>query len=119
MRIIHAFMFEAAHRAPHVPVGHKCARVHGHSYRVEVELTGTINPETGFVMDFYEIEAAFRPLFEQLDHHYLNDVDGLAIPSTENITLWIWQRLKPTLPLLSAVTVHETTNCSARYEGNV
>lgn len=117
MELFKAFTLEAAHRLPHVPEGHKCARLHGHSFRVEIHVSGEVGAETGWVMDFADIKAAFRPLYDRLDHHYLNEVEGLENPTSERLAMWIWDRLKPTLPLLSAVVVHETCTSGCRYQG--
>ncbi len=117
MLIHKQFRFEAAHRLPNVPAGHKCARLHGHSFRVEIHVSGDVDPHTGWVMDFAEIKAAFEPLYRQLDHHYLNEVDGLDNPTSERLAAWIWARLKPALPLLSEVVVHETCTSGCRYRG--
>lgn len=117
MKITQAFTFEAAHFLPNVAPGHRCRRMHGHSYRVELTLDGPIDPETGFVVDFFEVEAAFGPLLARLDHHCLNDVEGLANPTAETICLWIWERVKPVLPLLARVRVYETPLCWAEHEG--
>ena len=118
MEIFKAFTLESAHRLPNVPAGHKCARVHGHSFRVEVHVQGPVDPHLGWVMDFADVKAAFKPLYQQLDHHYLNDVPGLENPTSENLARWIWQRLRPALPQLSAIVVHETCTSGARYTGN-
>lgn len=118
MKIVQAFTFEAAHRLPHVPATHRCHRMHGHSYRVELCLEGPVDPQTGFVVDFFDIEAAFQPLLLRLDHYCLNEVDGLANPTAENIAAWIWHRTKPSLPLLAAVRVYETPHCWAEYAGD-
>jgi 6-pyruvoyltetrahydropterin/6-carboxytetrahydropterin synthase len=117
MIITQAFSFEAAHRLPQVPKTHRCYRMHGHSYRVEVRLQGPVDPKTGFVVDFFDVEAAFRPLLDRLDHHCLNEVDGLENPTAENIALWIWARIKPVLPQTHAIAVYETSNCWAEYQG--
>lgn len=117
MRIMQAFTFEAAHHLPMVPAGHRCRRVHGHSYRVELTLSGPVQEETGFVVDFFDVESAFTPCFQQLDHQHLNLVDGLENPTAENIAVWIWQRMKPELHHLSSVRVYETPNCWAEYDG--
>ena len=117
MDIFKVFRIEAAHRLPNVPPGHKCARLHGHSYRVEIRLRGEIGAETGWVMDFADVKTAFQPLYDQLDHHYLNDIPGLENPTSERLAIWIWERLKPTLPQLSCVTVHETCTSGSRYTG--
>jgi 6-pyruvoyltetrahydropterin/6-carboxytetrahydropterin synthase len=91
--------------------------MHGHSYRVEVQLEGPIDRHSGFVVDFFDIEAVFGPLLAQLDHHCLNDIDGLENPTAENIALWIWSRIKPELSQLSSVRVYETSDCWAEYDG--
>ena len=117
MEIFKAFTLESAHRLPNVPPGHKCARVHGHSFRVELHVTGPVDEHLGWVMDFADVKAAFDPLYRQLDHHYLNDVPGLENPTSENLAKWIWRKLRPTLPQLSAVVVHETCTSGARYTG--
>ena len=111
------FTFEAAHRLPLAPPGHKCARLHGHSFRVEVTVAGPVPPETGWLMDFADIQKAFAPLYEQLDHHYLNEIPGLENPSSENLAHWIWGRLKPRLSGLRRVTVQETCTARCVYEG--
>ncbi len=118
MKITQAFRFEAAHRLPRVPATHRCSRMHGHSYRVELQLEGPVDAHTGFVADFFEVEAAFAPLLARLDHYTLNDVPGLENPTAENIAVWIWEKARPTLPFLSRVRVYETTDCWADYDGS-
>jgi len=118
MNIFKIFTLEAAHRLPNVPAGHKCARLHGHSFRVELHLDGPVDPHTGWVMDFSEVKSIFKPLYEQLDHNYLNDIPGLENPTSENLAIWIWNQTKPLMPLLSEVVVHETCTAGSRYSGN-
>ena len=115
--IYREFTFEAAHRLPNVPDNHKCGRLHGHSYRVEVHVSGPVGEDTGWVQDFGDLKAAFAPLDTLLDHNYLNDIEGLENPTSERLAAWIWERLKPELPLLSEVVVHETCTSGARYRG--
>ncbi len=117
MRICQAFRFEAAHQLPHVPPSHRCHRVHGHSYRVELKLDGPVDPKTGFVVDFFAVEAAFAPLLQELDHRCLNEIEGLENPTAENIAIWIFGRMRPALPNLSTVIVYETPDCWAEYAG--
>jgi 6-pyruvoyltetrahydropterin/6-carboxytetrahydropterin synthase len=117
MDIFKVFRIEAAHRLPNVPPGHKCARLHGHSFSVELSVAGEPGADTGWVMDFADVKRAFQPLYDQLDHHYLNDIEGLENPTSEMLAIWIWQRLKPALPQLSCVTVHETCTSGCRYSG--
>ena len=117
MEIFKRFTLEAAHRLPNVPEGHKCARVHGHSFQVELRVEGEPGPESGWVMDFADLKTAFAPLYDQLDHRYLNDIEGLANPTSERLAVWIWERLKPRVPLLSEVVVHETCTSGCRYRG--
>jgi 6-pyruvoyltetrahydropterin/6-carboxytetrahydropterin synthase len=117
MEIFKEFTFEAAHRLPGVPEGHKCARLHGHSFRIELHLTGPVQEQTGWVMDFGDIKSAFQPLYEQLDHHYLNEIGGLENPTSEVLAKWIWDGMKPRLPMLSEVVVRETCTSGCVYRG--
>lgn len=117
MDIFKAFTLESAHRLPNLPADHKCSRIHGHSFRVELHVSGAVNPRLGWVLDFADIKTAFQPLLEQLDHRYLNEVAGLENPTSENLAKWIWRRVKPGLPLLSKVVVHETCTCGCVYTG--
>lgn len=115
--IFKEFTFEAAHRLPFVPKGHKCARLHGHSYRVEIHVSGDVDPATGWIMDFADIKAAFKPLLGQLDHYYLNEIEGLENPTSENLARWIWERLDLVLPGLSQIVVRETCASGCVYKG--
>ena len=118
MDIFKTFSIEAAHRLPNVPPGHKCARLHGHSFRVELKVSGEPGADSCWIMDFAEIKSAFQPLYDQLDHHYLNDIAGLENPTSERLAIWIWDRLKSALPLLSEVVVHETCTSGCSYRGS-
>jgi len=117
MELFKEFGFEAAHRLPNVPADHKCARLHGHSFRVEIHVEGDIGATTGWVMDFADLRAAWEPLHDQLDHRYLNDVPGLENPTSEVLAEWIWRQLAPTLPGLSEIVVRETCTSGCRYRG--
>jgi 6-pyruvoyltetrahydropterin/6-carboxytetrahydropterin synthase len=117
MDVFREFTFEAAHRLPHVPEGHKCGRLHGHSYRVEVHVSGDVDPLSGMVVDFADIKAAFKPLHDCLDHYYLNEVSGLENPTSENVARWIWDRLRCSQLPVSRVVVRETCTSGASYEG--
>jgi 6-pyruvoyltetrahydropterin/6-carboxytetrahydropterin synthase len=118
MDVFRVFQIEAAHRLPHVPEGHKCARLHGHSFRIEVHVSGELGTGSGWVMDFADLKAAFQPLFEQLDHRCLNEVDGLDNPTSEHLARWVWARLRADLPGLSKVVVQETCNAGCVYRGD-
>lgn len=115
--ITKSFSFEAAHRLPGVPASHKCYRMHGHSYRVSLSLTGPVDPAVGWVMDFGVVADVFEPLRAELDHATLNDVPGLDNPTAEHIARWVWDRVKPTLPLLTTVAVEETPQNRCEYHG--
>jgi 6-pyruvoyltetrahydropterin/6-carboxytetrahydropterin synthase len=117
MEIYKEFTFEAAHRLPNAPPGHKCARLHGHSFRAALHVSGDVDPRAGWVMDFGDIKSAFKPLLDQLDHYYLNDIEGLENPTSENVARWIWRQLKPALPRLSKVVIHETCTSGCVYRG--
>ena len=118
MELRKTFQFEAAHLLPRLPESHKCRRLHGHSFKVEVAVSGQCDEQTGWLMDYADISAAFEPIWRKLDHYYLNDVPGLANPTSENIAAWIWQQLKPALPLLSEIVVAETCTARAVYRGD-
>jgi 6-pyruvoyltetrahydropterin/6-carboxytetrahydropterin synthase len=117
MEIFKEFRFEAAHKLPNVPPGHKCARLHGHSFRVEIHIRGNLDETAGWVCDFADLTAAFRPLHQQLDHNYLNDIPGLENPTSEVLVRWIWDKLAPTLAGLSSIVVKETCTSGAIYTG--
>jgi 6-pyruvoyltetrahydropterin/6-carboxytetrahydropterin synthase len=118
MEIYKEFSIEAAHRLPHVPEGHKCSRLHGHSFQVSIHVSGPVEIHSGWVMDFSDIKSAFKPVWEQLDHHYLNEIPGLENPTSENLARWIWQQLKPRLPLLCKIVVRETCTSGCVYTGD-
>ena len=117
MDVFREFTFEAAHRLPNVPAGHKCARLHGHSYRMEVHVRGNVDPVTGMVIDFADIKAAVRPVEDALDHHYLNEIDGLDNPTAENLARWVWKHLEGVLPL-SRIVVRETCTSGVAFHGD-
>jgi 6-pyruvoyltetrahydropterin/6-carboxytetrahydropterin synthase len=117
MRLFKDFSFEAAHRLPNVPDGHKCARLHGHSFQVRVSVDGPVGERTGWVMDFADLKAAFRPVYERLDHRYLNEIPGLENPTSEILARWIWRELRPALPGLAEIEVRETCTTGCVYRG--
>lgn len=114
IRLAKSFSFEAAHFLPSFPEGHKCRRMHGHSFRVEVVVEGDLDRAKGYLVDYGDIARAVEPLHAALDHRVLNEVPGLANPTSEMVAVWIWEQLSPALPLLSEVIVHET--CTSRCE---
>jgi 6-pyruvoyltetrahydropterin/6-carboxytetrahydropterin synthase len=111
------FSFEAAHDLPTFPEGHKCRRLHGHSFRFEVVLEGEMDEGRGYLVDYGDITAAADPLVRRLDHYYLNKIDGLANPTSENLARWLWDHLKPSLPLLTRIVVYETCTTRCEYSG--
>lgn len=115
--IVQSFRLEAAHFLPNVHETHRCRRIHGHSYKIDVHVSGDVDPTSGWVVDFYDIEDVFAPLLKTLDHYLLNEVAGLENPTAENIAIWVWDRLKPSLAGLSAVVVHETESSRATVRG--
>jgi len=117
MELRKTFQIEAAHRLPNVPVGHKCARLHGHSWRIEVAIEGPVGDDTGWVMDYADLKAAFQPIHDRLDHHYLNEIPGLENPTSERLAVWIWNELKPRLPLLCELVIAETCTSQCVYRG--
>jgi len=117
VRLSKTFRFEAAHDLPTFPPGHKCRRLHGHSFRFDVVVEGEVDPGVGYLIDYGDIKRAAEPLVKRLDHYYLNEIEGLSNPTSENLVKWLWEGLKPVLPLLSSVVVHETCTSTCEYRG--
>ena len=117
MELRKSFQFEAAHLLPRLPKSHKCRRLHGHSFQVEIVIAGACDSHLGWVLDYADITKAFKPIFEKLDHYYLNEIPGLENPTSENIAIWIWKQLKRRLPLLTEVVVAETCTAKCIYRG--
>lgn len=118
VRLVHEFRFEAAHLLPKVPAGHKCRRLHGHSFKVEVAVRGLVDENTGWFLDYQHLYDAWAPLHAVLDHNYLNDVPGLENPTSEVLSKWIWDKLKPSLPSLQRITLFETCDARCEYQGD-
>jgi 6-pyruvoyltetrahydropterin/6-carboxytetrahydropterin synthase len=112
-----SFHFEAAHDLPTFPADHKCRRLHGHSFRFDVVVEGEVPPEKGYLIDYGQIKELVAPILSRLDHYYLNEIEGLANPTAENLARWIFERLQKDLPMLSAIIVHETCTASCEYRG--
>ena len=117
MEIYKDITFEAAHLLPNLPAGHKCSRLHGHSFLVRITLDGPIDKETGWVEDFADIKMAFQPIYDELDHNYLNNISGLENPTSENLAKWIWDKLENDLDCLTAIEVKETCSSGCIYRG--
>jgi 6-pyruvoyltetrahydropterin/6-carboxytetrahydropterin synthase len=118
MELRKTFQFEAAHLLPRLPKTHKCRRLHGHSFKVEIVVAGECDPHLGWVMDYADIAEAFHPIWQELDHRYLNEIPGLENPTSENIAAWLWENLKPKLPLLTEIVVAETCTAQCVYRGD-
>ena len=117
MEIFKEFSIEAAHWLPNVPAGHKCGRLHGHSFHIELHVSGPVDPKLGWVLDFADIKKAFKGIEDQIDHRCLNEVAGLENPTSENLCRWLWQKLKPELTTLSKIVVKETCTSGCIYSG--
>ena len=117
MQIFKQFTFDSAHFLPNVPEGHKCKNMHGHTYRLVVFLEGPLQPHLEWVDDFAVVKNAIKPVVDRLDHHVLNDIPGLENPTCERIAIWIWDQIKPKLPLLTKLELHETPTSGVVYRG--
>ena len=117
MNVYKTFAIEAARSLPNLPDGHPCQKVHGHSFKVTITVEGDIDQNTGFVMDFSDIDSAFKPIHELIDHSYLNDINGLEDPSSENLCCWIWKQLNPSLKGLKQIEIKETESTGCIYKG--
>jgi len=117
MEIYKEFAFDPAHFLPHVPDGHKCKEIHGHTYHLRVYIKGSPDKNLGWIMDFKELKDLVNSLVDQVDHKLMNNIHGLENPTAENITIWFWDRLKPMLPLLSRIELKETPTTGVIYDG--
>ena len=117
MEIYKDITFEAAHLLPNVPIDHKCRRLHGHSFKVRLNKNTIMDKSLGWVEDFSNLKEAFDPIYHQLDHHYLNEVEGLENPTSENLAKWIWVELKPKIQYLTSIEVKETCSTGCIYRG--
>ena len=118
VELVKEYRFEAAHQLPRVPATHKCRRLHGHSFKIELTVAGTADDTTGWLIDYGDIDRIWEPLYSRLDHNFLNEIDGLDNPTSENLSKWIFDRIKKELPLLRAVTVFETCDARCTYRGD-
>lgn len=117
MELFKEFTFEAAHRLPNLPPTHKCSRLHGHSFLVRVHIEGDVDPRLGWVIDFGEMKQAMKPIIDRLDHYYLNEIEGLENPTSENLAMWVWDGVKGELPTITAIEVRETCTSGCIYRG--
>lgn len=117
MEVFKEFTFESAHRLPNLPETHKCHRLHGHSFKARIYVEGPLVQDVQWVQDFADIKAVFEPYRKILDHNYLNEIEGLENPTSEVIAQWIWDKVRPELPLLSKVEVQENCTCGAIFRG--
>jgi len=117
MIIFKEFTFDSAHSLPNVPEGHKCKAIHGHTYRLKVIIEGDLDSHLGWVMDFSDLKNIVKPVIDQIDHKYMNELEGLKNPTCEAIAIWLWDRIKPDLPLLKEIELHETPTSGTVYRG--
>jgi len=117
MEIYKTFTIEAAHRLPNLSESHKCSRLHGHSFVIEVHIEGDSDNNNGWVMDFSDISEIFKPIFKRLDHHYLNEIPGLENPTSENLAKWVWREMESDLSSLYSIVVRETCTSGCIYKG--
>lgn len=118
MRLVKTFRFEAAHSLPCFPEGHKCRRLHGHSFRFDVCVEGDVDPAKGLLIDYGDIKAVCEPIVRELDHYHLNDIAGLEVSTSEMIALWLWRRIRPALPMLAEIVVYETCTSACHFRGD-
>jgi 6-pyruvoyltetrahydropterin/6-carboxytetrahydropterin synthase len=118
VELVKEYRFEAAHRLPNVPPGHKCARLHGHSFKFEIHVVGGVDAHTGWLIDYGVLDDIVNPLVARIDHYYLNDIEGLENPTSEVMSRWLYERIKPGLPSLTAITFHETCDARCIYRGD-
>ena len=117
MDLFRIYYLQCARRLPGLPEAHPCSRVHGHTFTIKVTLRGPIDPAYGWVMDFNAMDSAWRPVHDELDHRYLNDVAGLENPTSEALAVWLWRRLQSAMPYLASVSVMEGQDMGCIYHG--
>lgn len=117
MVIYKQFSFDSAHFLPKVPKGHKCAELHGHTYKLTVFFEGDLDEEKGWLIDFNELKRIIDPLIVLVDHKLLNNIPGLENPTSELLANWFWTKIKPELPLLKRIELNETPSSGVIYEG--
>ncbi|MBN8703608.1 MAG: 6-carboxytetrahydropterin synthase QueD [Bacteroidetes bacterium] len=117
MVIFKKFVFDSAHFLPNVPDGHKCKRVHGHTYKLTIFIEGDLQEKLDWVMDFGDLKSVVNPVVDRLDHNFLNDISGLDNPTCERIAQWIWEQIKSQLPGLVKIELYETPTSGVIYTG--
>lgn len=117
MKIFKKFTFDSAHFLPNVPEGHKCKEIHGHTYKLTVFLEGELEKDLNWVSDFAEVKRVIKPVIDRIDHKLLNNIEGLENPTCEQIAIWLWDKIKGDMPLMSRIELHETPTSGAIYEG--
>jgi 6-pyruvoyltetrahydropterin/6-carboxytetrahydropterin synthase len=117
LELVKDFRFEAAHFLPHVPEGHKCRRMHGHSFRGELAVRGPVDQRLGWVIDFAQLKKAVDPIVDRLDHYLLNEIAGLENPTAEMLAVWIWRKVAAEVPNLVRVTIEETCTSRCHFYG--
>ena len=115
--LVQTVRFESARRLPRTPPSHPCHNVYGLAFYLDIHVVGDLDPATGWVFDFSEIDRAMKPLRDRIDHHYLNDIEGLDNPTSEVLVTWIWNHLKPALPGLTQLTLRENDVSRVIYRG--
>ena len=118
MTIFKQFTFDSAHFLPNVPETHKCRGIHGHTYKLTVFLEGPLDPQLAWVADFGDIKREVKAVVDLVDHKLLNDIPGLENPTCEVVAIWIWNKIKSSIPLLKRIELHETPTSGVIYEGN-
>ena len=117
MTLFKIFTFDSAHFLPHVPEGHKCKNVHGHTYRLTVHLEAPLEEHLCWVMDFADVKKVVKPIINQVDHKLLNDIEGLENPTCEILAQWLWEKIKPEIPILNKIELWETPASGCVYNG--
>jgi len=117
MIVYKKFNIESARSIPNLPKTHPCHHIHGHSFKIIISVKGPVNKQNGFVTDFQDIDDAFSSFKKELDHSYLNDIEGLQNPTSENICIWIWDKIQSSLPNIYKIEIKETDSTGCIYKG--
>ena len=117
MDLFFRFDFAAARYLPNLSASHRCHRLHGHTFHVELTIRGEVGRDTGWIVDFDDVDRIIGELKDDLDHRQLNDIPGLENPTTERVAEWLWARIVARFAGLYRVTVQEHPSRGVSYYG--
>ena len=118
MQVFRQFRFHAARHLPNLEDSHICKKIHGHTFNLTVYIKGNINNQTGFIIDFFDIDKIVtKNIIKSIDHKLLNDIADLENPTSEILCKWIWDKLKTKISGLNKIILSEDHGTGIIYSG--